>query len=93
VIRPHIIIGLIGACLLAVGTWMEVVSPVETGSMIQMGLGPLDIMSAHWGLILAAFGAVLLIFGLWRRRRRAELLRSRLPRPAREITVDTDPQH
>jgi hypothetical protein len=76
-IRPHIIIGLIGACPLAAGAWMEVASPVELGSMLQMGLGPVDIISAHWGLLVGAFGAALLNFGLWRRRRSARLLRSR----------------
>ena len=76
-IRSHIIIGLIGACLLAAGAWMEVASPVETGSMIQIGLGPLDIMSAHKRLIIGDLGAALLIFGFWRRRRRDKVLRSR----------------
>jgi hypothetical protein len=76
-IRLHIVIGLIGACLLALGAWMEVGSPVETGSMIRMGLGPADILSAHLGLGVGALGAVLLIFGLWRRRRRDRVLRCR----------------
>jgi hypothetical protein len=75
VIRPHIIIGLIGACLLAAGAWMETASPAELGSMIQMGLNPVDMISAHRGLVVGAFGAVLLMFGLWRRRRRARPLR------------------
>ena len=75
-IRPHILIGLMGACLLALGAWMEVASPVDLGSMIQVGLGPFEIMSAHRGLIVGAFGAVLLIFGLWRRRRGVKRLRS-----------------
>lgn len=70
-IRPHIIIWLTGASLMALGTWMEVASPVELGSMIQVGLGPLELVCAHRGLVVGAFGAVLLIFGLWRRPGRA----------------------
>ena len=76
-IRPHIVIGLFGACLLAFGAWLEIASPVDLGSMIQVGIGPLEIMSAHRGLLLGALGAVLLIFGLWRRRRVVRRLRSR----------------
>lgn len=76
-IRPHIIIWLTGAALIALGTWMEVASPVELGSMIQVGLGPLELISAHRGLVVGAFGAVLLIFGLWRRPGRDRRLRSR----------------
>ena len=70
-IRPYIIIGLTGASLIALGAWMEVASPVELGSMIQVGLGPLELISAHRGLVVGALGAVLLIFGLWRRPGRA----------------------
>jgi hypothetical protein len=77
VIRPHILIGLLGACFLALGAWMEVASPVDLGSMIQVGLGPFEIMSAHRGLIVGAIGAVLLVVGLWRRRRRVKGLRLR----------------
>jgi hypothetical protein len=76
-IRPHIIVGLTGASLIALGAWMEVASPVELGSMIQVGLGPLELISAHRGLVVSAFGAVLLTFGLWRRPGRARRLRSR----------------
>ena len=56
---------------------MEVASPVDLGSMIQVGLGPLEIMSAHRGLMVGALGAVLLIFGLWRRKRPTRGLRRR----------------
>jgi hypothetical protein len=76
-IRPHIVIGLMGACLLAVGAWLEVATPVDLGSMIQVGIGPVEIMSAHRGLAVCALGAVLLVFGLWRRRRHVRGLRLR----------------
>jgi hypothetical protein len=76
VIRPHIVIGL-GRVLIGTRSLAGGCEPVDLGSMIQVGIGPLEIMSAHPGLFVGAFGAVLLIFGLWRRRRAVRQLRSR----------------
>jgi hypothetical protein len=73
-IRPKAIIALAGAIFFAVGLWMEIASPVDLGSMIDVGLGPATIIEAHRGLLLAAFGAVLLVAGLWRTRRRRKVL-------------------